>query len=160
MIPAYLTLAVRIRQELGDLERVVARAERGIQAARQRPEDQDLYIDSVALNMHDFYSGTERILKQIGSTVDNAIPNGRDWHQELLRQMRVDLPTVRPPVLSLETTRSLDEFLRFRHVVRNIYAFKFDPDRVARLVVLMRSTLQDVNDELLAFVDFLERVGG
>ena len=54
MIIAYLTLAARIDQELDDLERVVARAERGIEAARQRPEDQDLYIDSVALNMHDF----------------------------------------------------------------------------------------------------------
>ena len=38
MIIAYLTLAARIDQELDDLERVVARAERGIEAARQRPE--------------------------------------------------------------------------------------------------------------------------
>ena len=51
MISEYLDLVARIHQELGDLESVVARAERGIQAARQRPEDQDLYIDSVYLRL-------------------------------------------------------------------------------------------------------------
>lgn len=53
MISAYFDLVARIHQELNDLERVVGRAERGIEAARQRPEDQDLYIDSAALNLHD-----------------------------------------------------------------------------------------------------------
>ena len=62
MIEAYLLLADRIRQELSDLEQVVARAERAIQAARRQPEDQDLYIDSAALNLHDFYAGLELIL--------------------------------------------------------------------------------------------------
>ena len=41
MIEDYLIVADRIRQELGDLERVVTRAERAIKAARNRPEDQD-----------------------------------------------------------------------------------------------------------------------
>ena len=58
MIEDYLVLAGRVRQELADLERVVARAERAVTAARQRPVDQDLYIDSAALNLHDFYAGS------------------------------------------------------------------------------------------------------
>ncbi len=61
MIKDYLVVASRIRQELTDLERVVTRAERAITATHQRPEDQDLYIDSAALNLHDFYTGLERI---------------------------------------------------------------------------------------------------
>jgi hypothetical protein len=60
MIEDYLIVADRIRQELGELERVVARTERAIEAARRRPEDQDLYVDSAALNLHDFYAGLER----------------------------------------------------------------------------------------------------
>jgi HepT-like protein len=69
---------------LADLDRVVSRAERGIRAARRRPEDQDLYIDSAALNLHDFYAGLERIFQQIGSTVDGNMPTGHNWHRELL----------------------------------------------------------------------------
>lgn len=130
---------MRIHQEVNDLAGVVARAERGIQAAQQRPEDQDLYIDSAALNLHDFYAGIERVFQQIGATVDGNIPAGSNWHRELLQQMQTDLPELRPPVLSEEMGRMLDEFLRFRHVLRNIYAFQFDPERIARLVSHMRS---------------------
>jgi hypothetical protein len=62
VIEDYLVAAGRIRQELTDLERVVARVERAITVAHQRLEDQDLYIDSAALNLHDFYAGLEPIL--------------------------------------------------------------------------------------------------
>lgn len=39
MIEDYLTVADRIRQELDDLERVVARTERAIKAAGRQSED-------------------------------------------------------------------------------------------------------------------------
>lgn len=159
MIPAYLELVSRIRLELGDLENAVSRAERAIQAARERPEDQDLYMDSAALNLHDFYAGLERIFQQIGSTVDGNIPTGHNWHRELLQQMESDLPELRPPVLTTEAVKSLDEFLRFRHVLRNIYAFQFDPERIARLVTLLRPVWQQVETELTVFTSFLEQVG-
>ena len=52
----------------------------------------------------------------------------------------------------------LDEFLRFRHVVRNIYAFQFDPERIARLVSQMRPALVQVRMDLSTFASFLEQV--
>lgn len=159
MITAYLDLVVRIQQELNDLESVVSRAERGIQAAQLRPEDQDLYIDSAALNLHDFYAGLERVFQQIGAVVDGKIPSGGNWHRELLQQMQTDMPELRPPVLSAESVTAVDEFLRFRHVLRNIYAFQFDPERVARLVSQMRPVWTMIREELLAFASFLEQVG-
>jgi hypothetical protein len=158
VIPEYLDLVSRIHQELSDLESVVTRAKRGIQAAHRRPEDQDLYIDSAALNLHDFYAGLERIFQQISSTVDGNMPSGQNWHQELLQHMQSDLPDLRPPVLSAEAIRMLDDFLRFRHVVRNIYAFQFDPERIARLVSQMRPALVQVHTDISAFVSFLEQV--
>jgi hypothetical protein len=54
MMERYAVVAGRIRQELGELERIIARTERAIAAARERPEDQDLYLDAAALNLHDF----------------------------------------------------------------------------------------------------------
>lgn len=159
MISAYLNLVTRIHQELSELSRVVARAERAIQAARKRPEDQDLYIDSAALNLHDFYAGLERIFQQIGATVDGDMPAGYNWHRELLQQMQSDLPDLRPPVLSLEVANQLDEFLRFRHVLRNVYAFQFDPERIARLVNQLRPTWIQLQTELTTFAAFLEQVG-
>lgn len=55
--------------------------------------------------------------------MDGNIPSGHNWHQELLQQMHMEISDLRPAVLSAEAMKMLDEFLRFRHVVRNIYAF-------------------------------------
>jgi hypothetical protein len=73
--------------------------------------------------------------------------------------MGLDLPKVRPPVLSSESIKKLDEYLRFRHVVRNVYTFSFDPERIGRLVKDLEPTFRQIQEELLAFASFLEKVG-
>jgi hypothetical protein len=154
----YRVLAGRIHRELEELGRVVTRAERALEAARQRPEDQDLYLDSAALNLHDFYSGLERVFSLIASSVDESVPRGHEWHRELLRQMGTDIPQVRPAVLSAQTVQDLEEYLGFRHVVRHIYAFEFDFERVERLVRHLRPLFERVSTELKAFANLLERL--
>lgn len=159
MIESYLALAARIRQELADLEHIVQRAERALEGARHNPPDQDYYIDSVALNLHDCYAGLERIFHAIAATVDGNVPSGRDWHRDLLIQMGRDLPDLRPPVLSTEAINGLDEYLRFRHVVRNVYAFTLDAERIERLVEQLSPAFQRVQAELFDFTEFVEQLG-
>ena len=84
-----------------------------------------------------------------------SVPEGREWHRELLRQMQTALPSLRPQVLSAESAREVDEYLRFRHGVRSIYAFEFDPERIEPLVEQLRPCFERVPAELLAFADFL-----
>lgn len=159
MIEAYLVLAGRIRKELEDLKRAIGRAQRAIDTARKNPQDADLYLDSAALNLHDAYSGFERLFKQIAAVVDGNLPSGAEWHRDLLEQMGLDLPQVRPPVLTSSSIQFLDEYLRFRHVVRNVYTFSFDAERVGRLVKELNANFEKLSGELLAFADFLEKVG-
>ena len=87
MMEPYAVLAGRIRLELGDLERIAARAERAMAASDSGAANQDLYLDSVALNLHDFYAGLERVFHRIAALVDGSVPGGSGWHRELLRQM-------------------------------------------------------------------------
>src|SRR3989304_2845782 len=107
MIEDYRVVSARIRQELKELERVTVRANRAIAAAKRQPGDQDLYIDSAALSLHDFYSGLERIFHYIASSVDASIPAGHEWHRELLRQMSLGIPKLRPVILSQESVSML-----------------------------------------------------
>jgi len=158
VIERYLVVAGRIRQEVADLERIVTRAERAVAAVQQRPDDQDLYLDAAALNLHDFYSGLERVFHHIAATIDRNVPSGSEWHRDLLRQMQMTLSPIRPQVLSDETMQALDEFLRFRHVVRNIYTFTFDPERITHLVQRLRPCFEHVQNELLGFADFLDQL--
>ncbi len=91
-------LADRIRQELNELERVVARTNEGWQ--RSRRSNDDYYLDGVALNLHGFYSGLERVFALIAETIDGSLPQGENWHLLLLQQMMQEKPRLRPAVIS------------------------------------------------------------
>jgi len=158
MIPAYQLLARRIRAEINELERTVRRAERAWQGARGIQTDQDMYIDSAALNLHSFYSGLERLFEFIAHQLDGGPPKGEAWHRELLRQMTMEVTGMRPSVISAETAEGLDEYRRFRHVVRNVYAEHLDPERVGKLVGELAGLWRQIKSELAQFVEFLEGV--
>lgn len=158
MIGRYAVLATRIRHDLADLERVVERIERAVLTSRLNTADRDLLLDSAALNLHDFYTGLERTFTHIASGLDQSIPSGPDWHRELLRQMAVAVPGIRPQVISDENARDLDEFLRFRHVVRHIYAFELDLERVEQLTQRVRPSFREVRRKLDDFATLLEEM--
>jgi hypothetical protein len=158
MIPRYSLLSGRIHQDLAQIERGVDRVELAILTRNTIEVEGELLLDSAALNLHDFYNGLERIFIEIASHIDQTVPSGTDSHRALLRQMTIPLPELRPPVLSMETAAALDEYLRFRHVVRHTYAFGLDPERVEQLTSRLRPVFRAVDADLAAFVTFLERV--
>jgi hypothetical protein len=90
----YIVVSSRIKIEIESIEKVIERIERGMMAGKRNPNDLDFYIDSIALNLHDFYSAIERMFYQIASIVDNHIPSTKEWHRDLLYQMRVEIPNV------------------------------------------------------------------
>ncbi len=155
MISRHIVSAERIRSELENIEEVVTRVRRAAEASEGDSVNSDLYWDAIALNLHDFYTGLERVLRYIATEVDGHVPAGAEWHQELLRQMATPLPQIRPAVFSNETIKRLDEYLRFRHVVRNVYAFEFDPQRMRPLVKALAGDFAQVKGELAVFIDFL-----
>ncbi|MFN8592282.1 MAG: hypothetical protein U0031_12555 [Thermomicrobiales bacterium] len=156
MIGRYAVLAGRIRQDLSELERVAARAEQAMRAYQERDEDRDLLVDAAALNVHDFYTGLERIFTRVATTLDQTLPAGPEWHRELLKQMAVEIPGLRPAVLTPELVADVDEFLRFRHVVRHLYAFELDPERIDRLVHRLGPTSRALLAALASFATALE----
>lgn len=134
MTATFQTLVDRIRGEVSDLDQVVQRASEVWPLAQQESEDQAIYIDSVALNLHSLYSGLERLFELIARQVDRRLPEGANWHHELLRQMANDVPDARPAVIGEETADALDEFRRFRHLVRNVYTIHLDPKKIQPLL--------------------------
>ena len=48
--------------------------------------------------------------------------------------MTKEVPGIRPAVISTETGTRLDEYRRFRNVVRNGYTHSFDPAKLGKLV--------------------------
>lgn len=67
--------------------------------------------------------------------------------------MTKEVPGIRPAVISTETKTRLDEYRRFRHVVRNVYTPSFD---LGKLVNSALELFARTKAELLAFAAFLE----
>lgn len=146
----------RIRGELEDLRRVVERTTRFLEQALRVEEE--AYWDAIALNLHGFYSGVERILYEIARIVDRTVPDGPHCHEELLRQVSVEIPGLRPAVLRRSTRDCLDEYRRFRHVVWSVYAFVFDRARLKELALGLPKCFEEVSYDLHAFQEFLSRL--
>ncbi|MCG3206966.1 MAG: hypothetical protein FOGNACKC_00566 [Anaerolineae bacterium] len=123
--------------------------------AQQAPAEQFAYVDSVALNLHGFYSGLERLFELIARQVDRSLPVSETWHRDLLQQMTQDIPDTRPAVISQKNADAIDEFRRFRHLVRNVYAIDLAPEKMAGLMNTLPDMWPNLRAELLAFADYL-----
>lgn len=154
----YGALAGRIRLELDELERVCERV-RKIWAQSTQAGD-DFLVDAAALNLHSFYAGLERVFVSIAARLDRSVPTGEIWHVELLRQMAAEVQGVRPPVISVSLLDRLDRYRGFRHVVRNVYAYRLDPRQIAPLVEDLTNVQSQLRAELLAFAERVESIGG
>jgi hypothetical protein len=151
-----VVLSARIQSELKDLSILTDRIKTAWQKARDTKDE--FYLDSVALNLHGFYSGVERIFEKIASSIDGSVSSGLNWHQELLNQMAVEVPRIRPAVISVELKGSLEEYRGFRHVVRNVYTYRLAPDKLKPLVKDINKVWKKINKELSAFAKFLRDV--
>lgn len=153
----YLAVAGHIRRELDELSQVVERTENIWEQMPRFPAD--YYVDAAALNLHGYYAGVERIFEMIARRIDQSLPSGAHWHQELLKQMAVEITGVRPAVLSIELRDKLGRYLGFRHVIRNIYTFDLDADSIASLVADLPETVAQLERALTDFAELLEQIG-
>lgn len=155
----YNQLVERIEQELAEIREIVNRTQLFVQ---QEPQTeavpfQEALNSAIALNLHSFYTGVERILEAIARFVDGGIPMGEQWHRQLLEQMCVDIPQVRPAVISESTRTRLDEFRRFRHVVRSLYAYRLEKKRVMELAGQLPECSRGFEHEIQQFKQFIIR---
>ncbi|MCO6452923.1 MAG: hypothetical protein J5I90_19220 [Caldilineales bacterium] len=153
----YLTVSAHIRRGLAELKIIVERTE-SIWQQSLRSSD-DYYVDAAALNLHSYYAGAERIFEMIATRIDRSLPDSAHWHKELLEQMTLEIPGVRPAILDLQLWKRLDDYRGFRHVVRNIYTYNLDGDRIAFLVKNLPETAAQMEQALSAFADLLEQLG-
>jgi hypothetical protein len=149
-------LAARIISELKELSVLAKRAEQGLKKAKEKNDD--YYLDGVALNLHSIYSGLERIFERIATAIDGSIPSGTNWHRELLNQMAIEVPGIRPAVISSDLKEKLEEYRGFRHVVRNVYTYRLKPEKIEGLVSMLNTVMAKIETDITGFAKFLQSI--
>lgn len=153
-------LISELRDELALLETLVADIKETSTAIPKSPKKRRIYEESLALKLHNFYTGCERMFQKIAEDINGGVPRSMDWHKRLLRSMALEIENIRPPVISKETARALEEYLAFRHVIRNIYGFEIDSERLKGLIGRIFGTYTRLKKELFGFIDLLRKLAG
>jgi hypothetical protein len=126
-----------------------------LQRAWDVPEGAQERCDAAALRLQSLYTGIERCFVQIVRVLNGGPPDGADWHRRLLDRMTV--PTeIRPALLDAATAKGLAELMRFRHVVRHLYAYELEPEQVQRLLERALELWPAVEQHLVAFDAWLQ----
>jgi phenylalanyl-tRNA synthetase alpha subunit len=150
-----VTLIAEIEEELKQLARLRKSILDTERKKKKRTEDKDIYEESEALKLHNFYTACEHIFGEIITTLNAEIPQNAEWHKRLLRLMTLKIPKVRPAVISTELYSKLEEYLRFRHVIRNIYAFELDSSKLQALIDSFEDVYNHFVKDIHSFIDFL-----
>ena len=101
--------------------------------------------------LHDFYNGIERIFVRIAQELNGGVPSAQHWHRELVNNMALAIPEVRPPLIDKPLAATLQEYLRFRHVFRNVYGTVLEADRMRSLEDRLPATLAAFRKQMSAF---------
>lgn len=157
-----LVTIAQIEEELANLARLKEElARRGYWWAEGKkkrgsgpvlPEDNTFTLRAIASVLHDIYVAAENIFELVALDLDEKLPPGPSWYQELLRQMTLAIPEGRPPVLRKETAAELDKYRAFRHVFRNVYGFNLDPWRLEQLLRKLPRAYGDLQTDVQDFL--------
>ncbi len=118
-------------------------------------DSQRLSLYGIAALLETFYTAMEKVLLRVANSL-GGVPEGPNWQRALLEGACLDVPKVRPPVLSEESVHALERYLAFRHRFRNLYLFDLDPEPLAPLVDSVAGTWAQCRTELEAFAATLD----
>jgi hypothetical protein len=135
--PAAAARLARLQAELSpDIQALEARAAElrglleGWQQATMDAASLRTTVIVAAVNVHGWYTAMETAFERIARLLDETTPSGPARHAELVSQMAVAVPGLRPALLDTSVPIELAEVRKFRHFFRNAYVLNFDASRM------------------------------
>ena len=152
----FLLLRADIDRELRQIEALVGECREAREKVGAQPSL--LEVRGVGSILHDFYSGIERVLERIATELDGELPQGRDWHIQLLGRMTEAVEPIRPRVIAPELAALLHPYLGFRHLFRHVYGTELRWERCRELAAGMESVWSRFNAEMEEFSAVLKEL--
>lgn len=106
----------------------------------------------------DFYTCLETFLFRVSQEFENNLKS-EQWHKELLQQMSLQIPDIRPAVLSEGAFNLLNELLLFRHFRRYYFDYHYDWEKIEMIEKKYLAVFPLLTDNLNHFIIFLKQTG-
>ncbi|MDN3513845.1 MAG: hypothetical protein NG747_05530 [Candidatus Brocadia sp.] len=138
-----------IEVELENLQRLIIEMSDLIGRLSEKPN----FFETRAAGsiLHDFYCGVEKIFERIALSVDHKMPEGEDWHRQLLKQMTTPNEGIRKEVVKEDLFIELKEYLSFRHLFRHIYGFNLKWEQFSQLCYHLKDLTEKLKHSLIDF---------
>jgi hypothetical protein len=148
------TLAAVIRNDSSAIDKMAGR----LQAINQTMDpDSFNELAAAAYLLHNIYNALENSFEQISRSFENHVKDLAQWHKELLGKMFLEIPGIRPAVLSKELIGTLNDLRGFRHVFRHSYDFEIDPKKLQLTIDGFLKKRTALMNALSCFTDWLMR---
>lgn len=145
--------AARLRAELLHELQNVDRVRVEIVSRVEATDDTTTY--ALALLLMNYYTGVERLFERIAGPF-GGVPTGDRWHRQLLDDMTLDIDGIRPAVITQATGEALGSLLRFRHIVRNLYAWTLRRPEIDALTGVIDQSHQALTADISRWIGFLD----
>ncbi|MBF0558510.1 MAG: hypothetical protein HQL08_06990 [Nitrospirae bacterium] len=119
-----------------------------------KPENKENTV-YIGYCLHNVYCAFEDLFKEVARTFENQIEDVARYHRDLLKRMILDVPGIRPPLLSRDSFRVLDELRRFRHMFRHAYTYELESQKVNDLQLCLLAEYRTVIADIEVFTGFL-----
>ena len=139
-----------IKDQKGEIDRIFKEVE------VTEPTDKEKTI-TLGFYLHNLYCAFEDLFIEIAKTFENRIEDPSRYHRELLKRMSLDIPMIRPHLLSKESLKVLDELRKFRHLFRHAYTYDLDSQKTKVIKSLIVSNYKKILTDLEQFEEFLEK---
>jgi hypothetical protein len=154
---SFLTLIAELEGDYRELGRVMSqntRAWERIQAGSSDPLD----WGALGFTLHSAYGILENYFQRVSKFFENSLPP-HGWHKALVEKMALEIPGVRPALLTEESLkRAALELLNFRHRFRNLYGEDLDPEKTAEVHRVANNFADSFSDSHSIFVTKLRAI--
>ena len=142
-------LAAEVESELSGLGALEA------ELAGTPPGDDTYALPARGSILHDFYNGIERVFVRIARELNGGVPRAEQWRRELIRNLALAIPAVRPAVIDVDLAGTLEEYLRLRHVFRNVHGAVLSAGRMRSLEARTPATLEAFRNQVRSFLAWM-----
>ncbi|MGK7933796.1 MAG: nucleotidyltransferase family protein [Microcystaceae cyanobacterium] len=151
----YLALKERLETEIIALDETVNTLSSLLEQAKNIPDI--ALIPALASYITDFYTSCERLSERVAVSLDGGLPQGENWHEQLLSQVANTGTNGRPPLWPSSLRLELDEYRKFRHLNRHNYNYKLQADKVLLLAQKVNSVAHQVKSAVNQFNQWLKQ---
>jgi crotonobetainyl-CoA:carnitine CoA-transferase CaiB-like acyl-CoA transferase len=156
------TVRAKLAAQLDEDLAALTRLSDVIHRLSQRTDDPDrewLRVRALSFELERWYTAVESTIERALRQLDGAVPEGRSWHEELLRAAAVAVEGLRPALISRDAAEALREVMRFRHFSRHGYDREPDVERVDELARVALAAHHVCAPSLRALCEWLRPVG-